>query len=210
MASMEVVICAPANFSVSLFVPVKTGMAASFTAEAVINIENAIHFLLGFFRRCVGGVTFMPVELCRAQEELGAQLPAQHRAPLHDQDGQVAPGFDPLRIHVTDDGLGRGTHDQLFFQLLAAAVCDDCQLRGEAFHMFLFLFKERKGDQHGERRVDVSCLLEFCIEPGGDVFPQRPAIGLYDHAAAHRCVICQVCPDHELVVPFGKVFCTGC
>ena len=205
---MEVVICAPANRSVSLLGPLKTGIAASSRQKLFIDIENAIHLFLASSAVDMRGVTFMPVELGRAQEEFCADFPAQHRAPLHDQDGQVAPGLDPFGIHVSDDGFGGGADDQWLFEFFAAAMCDDCQLRRKAFHMFLFLFKEGKGDQGGERRVDVTCFLEFRVQPGGDVFPQRPAIGFHDHAAAHGRVICQVCFDDELVVPFCKVFCS--
>ena len=158
----------------------------------------------------MGGVTFLPVELGGAQEELGAQFPAQHGSPLVDQHGQVAPGFDPLGVHVADDGLGSGAHDQRLFQFFAAAVRDNRQFGREALHVFLFLFKERHGDEHGESRVDVPGGLEAPVERGGDVFPQSPAVGLHHHAAAHGGVIGQVGLQDELVVPFRKVFGTCC
>jgi hypothetical protein len=88
-------------------------------------------------------------------------------------------------------------------------MCDHSQLRGKALHVFLFFLKERKRDQCGERRVNVPCLLELSVQPGCDIFPQRPAIGFYDHAAAHWGVICQVGFQNELVVPFCKIFRTG-
>ena len=52
--------------------------------EAFVNIEDAIHLLDSFLCAGVGRVTFVPIELGSAQEEFGAQFPAQLGAPLHD------------------------------------------------------------------------------------------------------------------------------
>ena len=177
-----------------------------FAAEAFVDLEDAVHLLHGLLGRDVGGVAFMPVELRCAQEELGADLPAQHRAPLHDQQRQVTPRFDPLGVHIANDGFGRGPDYQFLLQLFAAAVSDHGQLGRKPFHVLLLLFEERERDQRGERGVDVSGLLELGIQPRGDVLPQRPAVGFDHHTAAHGGIIRQIRFKYELVVPFGKVF----
>src|SRR2546430_13635854 len=38
------------------------------------------------------------------------------------QDRQIAPRLDPFRVHRADDRFGRRPHDELLFELLAAAV----------------------------------------------------------------------------------------
>ncbi len=47
-----------------------------------------------------------------------------------------------FKIHVSDDGLRRGTDDEFLFEFFAAAVRDDRELRRESFHVFFFFFKE--------------------------------------------------------------------
>ena len=76
----------------------------------------------------MGGVTFLPVEFQRAQEQARAHFPAHHVAPLVDQHRQVAVRLDPLGVHVADDGLGGRPHHQRLLQFLASANSDDRQL----------------------------------------------------------------------------------
>ena len=166
---------------------------------------SSSRFLLGG----MGGVTFLPVELQRAQEQACAQLPAHHIAPLVDQHRQVAVGLDPLGVHVADDGLGGGAHHQRLFQFFAAADGDHGQFGRETFHVFLLFFQEGHRDEEREGRVDVPGLLEAPVEGLLDVFPQRPAVRAHDHAAAHRGVIGQLGAQDDLVVPFGEILIAG-
>ncbi len=79
--------------------------------EGGVDVEHAQRFLLRLLGGLVGGVTFLPEELGRSQEEARAHFPAHHVAPLVDQDGQVAVALHPLGVHVTDHRLGRGADD---------------------------------------------------------------------------------------------------
>ena len=86
-----------------------------------VDVEHLPRFGFGFFERGVGGVAFLPEKFERAQEELGAQLPAHHAVPLVDQHGQIAVGLNPLGVGVADDGFRRRPDDQRLFQFFAAA-----------------------------------------------------------------------------------------
>ena len=103
--------------------------------------------------------------------------------------------------------VGRTTSGSSSF--FAAADGDHGQLRREALDVFLLFFEEGHGDEQREGGVDVAGLLEAPVERLLDVFPQRPAIGAHDHAAAHRGIIGHLGFQHDLVVPFGEVFTAG-
>ena len=79
--------------------------------EVGVDVEHLAGFGFGFFAGGVGGVAFLPVELQRAEEELGAKFPPDYAVPLVHQDGQVAVRLDPLRPHVADDGFRRWAQD---------------------------------------------------------------------------------------------------
>ncbi len=89
--------------------------------EAPVEPEDQERLLLRLRLGGVGGVALLPEELGGAQEEPGAHLPADHVAPLVDQQRQVAPALDPLGEHRVDDRLGGGPHHQRLLELLAAA-----------------------------------------------------------------------------------------
>ena len=80
----------------------------------------------------VGGVALLPEELAGAQEDAGAQLPADHVGPLVEQQGQVAVAVDPLGHELADDRLAGGADDDRLVELLAAGVGDHGQLGAEA------------------------------------------------------------------------------
>lgn len=52
----------------------------------------------------VGGVTFLPEEFGCAEEEAGAEFPADDVSPLVDEDGEVAVGTGPAGVGGSDDG----------------------------------------------------------------------------------------------------------
>ena len=56
-------------------------------------------------------------------------------------------------------------------------------------------------NQQRKGRVHVAGGLEAAVERRGNVFPERPAVGPHDHAAAHRRVIRQFRAQNQLVVP---------
>ena len=101
-------------------------------------------------------VSFLPEKFHRPDEKTGAHLPPHHVCPLVDEHWQVAIRLDPLAVHVADDSLRGRTDDERFFQLFAAAVCDNGEFRFEPFHMLRLFFDETHGDEKRERSVLVS------------------------------------------------------
>jgi len=107
---------------------------------------------------------------------------------------------------MADDGFGSGTNDERLGQLLAAADGYNGQFGREAFDVMLFFLdkalrnEQRKGDilMAGGLETAVECLL--------NVFPERPAVGTHDHAAADRSVIGELRFQDQLVVPLGEIF----
>ncbi len=155
--------------------------------------------------RRVRGVAFLPEELRRAQEQARPHLPAHHVGPLVDEQRQVAVRLNPLGIHVPDDRLRRGAHDQPLLQFGASANGDDRQLRREALHVLGLLLQEALRDEEREVGVDVPGRLEAAVQRIADVLPERVAVGLDDHTAAHRRIVGQIGLLHDLVIPLGKV-----
>ena len=99
-----------------------------------------------------------------------------------------------------------GPDHQRLFELFAAADGDHGELGREARDVRLLLLDEAARNQQRKSRVDVAGGLEAAIERLLDVFPERPAVGPHDHAAAHRSVVSQLGAQNELVVPLGEVF----
>jgi len=104
----------------------------------------------------MGGVTFLPEKLRRPEKEAGPQLPANHVAPLVDEDRQITVGHDPLLVHAPDDGLRRGPDHQALLELLAAAVRHHRAFRREPLYMLGFLVKETLRNEKGEVGVLVA------------------------------------------------------
>ena len=73
----------------------------------------------------------------------------------------------------------------------------------------LLLVDEAARNEHRERHVLMAGGLEAAVERLLDVFPQRPAVGPHDHAAADRRIIGELRLDDQLVVPLGKILCAG-
>ncbi len=64
--------------------------------ELAIAPEHPVDLLGGLLGGLVEGVPLLPEELGGAEEEPGPLLPADDVRPLVDEDGQVAPGVDPV------------------------------------------------------------------------------------------------------------------
>ncbi len=152
------------------------------------------------------GMTFLPQELGRAQEQPRAQLPAHDVAPLVDEHGQVAVGANPLAVHMADDRLRCRAHHQRLIQLLAAADRDDGQLRRKALDVLGLLLQEAHRDEEREVRVDVAGVLEAPVERGLDVFPEGVAVGPDDHAALDRRIVGQLGLLHDIGIPARVIF----
>src|SRR5690606_34119568 len=54
--------------------------------------------------------------------------------------------------------------------------------------------------------VLVTGRLKAAVQPALHTFPQLVAVGLDDHAAAHRRIVRQVSLLHNIGIPAGKVF----
>src|SRR5258708_39011943 len=75
--------------------------------------------------------------------------------------------------------------------------------------MFGFFFEETFRDEQGEIGVLMACFLEAIIQLILDILPQRVAVGLYDHAAAHGRIIRQVRALDKFVIPLRVIFTAG-
>ena len=95
-------------------------------------MEDALRVRARVFSRRVRGVTFLPEELGRAQEEAGTQLPPHDVGPLVQQQGKVAVALDPLRHVLADHRLAGRTDDDGLLELLATGHRDDRELGAEA------------------------------------------------------------------------------
>ena len=93
------------------------------------------------------GVPLLPEELRGAQEQPRPELPADHVAPLVEQQGQVAPRLQPSPDGGPDDRLGRRPDRVGLLQLAAAGVGDDRHLRREALHVVGLPLEQFVGDQ---------------------------------------------------------------
>ena len=174
--------------------------------EVGVDIEHLARFGFGFLERGVRGVALLPEKFQRAQKEFGAQFPAHHAVPLIDEHRQIAIGLNPFRVSVADDGFRSGPDHQRLFQLFAAADGDHGQFGRKAGDVRLLFFDEALRNQQRKRGVHVAGGLEAVVERLLNVFPQRPAVGPHDHAAAHGRVVGQLGLQDELVIPFGEVF----
>ena len=122
----------------------------------------------------MGGVTLLPEELARSEEETGTHLPAHDVAPLIAEQGEVAPGVDPILVRIPDHSLRGGADDQLLIEL-SLGVDDDsglvfCRLEpivshhsallGKALDMLRLPAEEGLRDQEGKVGVADAGLLK--------------------------------------------------
>ncbi len=143
-------------------------------------------------------VTLLPQELNRAQEGTWTQLPAHDVGPLIDQQWQIAPRAHPLCEGCTDDRLGRGPHHQRLGQLLATGTRDLGHFGREALDMLGLLHQEAFGNEQRKVGVLRARLLDPLVKSALDSLPDRVAVRLDHHAAAHRRVFAQPRLIHDV------------
>lgn len=161
----------------------------------------------GLLVRGVRGVALLPEELRGAQEESGAQLPADDVRPLVDEEGQVAVALHPLGEVLVDDHLGGGADDGGLLELLAAAVRDHGEFGREPLDVFGLLVEVRLRDQEREVRVLGARLLDAGVHVLLHPLPQAVAVRSDDHRAAHRTVVGQLGLVDDVLVPAREVLC---
>ena len=61
-------------------------------------------------------------------------------------------------------------------------------------------------DEHWKAGVQMARGFEAPVQRLLHVFPQRPAVGLDDHCAAHRAIVGKVGAQHKCVVPLVEIF----
>ena len=79
--------------------------------ECFVDVEHLFRFFARFRFRFVNGVTFLPEEFGRAQENAWPHFPAHDIGPLVDENGQIAIRLHPLRVTRADDCLRSGPND---------------------------------------------------------------------------------------------------
>ena len=82
---------------------------------------------------------------------------------------------------------------------------DDSTLLSEALDVVGLLAQEALGDEEGEVRIVVPCLLKHIIELTLHALPDSIAIGLDDHTATHCGALGQVGLDDEILIPLRIV-----
>ena len=177
-----------------------------FHREIGVDVQHLPCFGFRFFLRRVRGVPFLPKKFQGPQKKFGAQLPTHHAVPLVDQHRQVAVRLNPFRIGPADNRFGRRPDHQRLFQLFATPMRHHRQLRRKSGHVRFFLIDKTARNQHRKRRVDVPRSLEPPVQLRRNVLPQRPAVRPHNHAPAHRRIIRQFRPRHQLVVPLREIF----
>ena len=173
--------------------------------EVRVDVQHPHGLLAGLLFGGVHGMALLPQELPVAQEGAAGLFPAQDRAPLVVQFGQVPVGVDNVLVVLAEQGLRGGTDAVALLQLLAAAVGDPGALGGEALHVVLLLLEQGLGNEHGQVHVLVPCLLELLIQFVLDVFPNGVAIGAVDEHSLDGGVVDQLCLPAHVGVPLGKV-----
>jgi hypothetical protein len=87
------------------FLPGDYGNSGIVHRKIGVDVQHLAGFRFGFLARGVRGVTLLPEKFQRAQEKLGAQLPAHDAVPLIHEHRKIAVGLNPFGPHVADDGL---------------------------------------------------------------------------------------------------------
>ncbi len=151
------------------------------------------------------GVTLLPQEFARAQEQPRAHLPPQDVAPLVVEQREIAIALDPGAVRVPYDRLGRGTDDERLLELLPPAVRHDRDLGSEALDVLGLLLEEAQGEQQREVDVLVTRRLEAIVEGTLDVLPYRVAMRLDDHRALGHAVLGHAGALDDLDVPRREV-----
>ena len=124
-----------------------------------------------------------------------------------------------LLEHVPDHGFRRRPHNQRLLQLRlrvglhALPVLGRAQpmvrhhgaLLGKALNVLGLLAEKGDGDKEGEVGVLRARRLDPLVQVVADVLPQRHAVGLDHHAAAHRALIHQVGGGDHFLIPLREI-----
>src|SRR2546425_5411847 len=169
----------------------------------------------------VDRVPFLPQELGGAQEQPRPELPADHVAPLVQEQRQVAVALDPLREHRVDDRLRRRTHDERLLQGRAGIglhrpraplprrpqprVGHDRHFLRESLHVLGLAREKALGDKQREVSVLVPRRLEHGVQGALHELPHAVAEGPDDHATAHGRVIGQLRLLDDVGIPLAEV-----
>ena len=183
----------------------------------VDHLDGAIFRFLGC-RMCA--VAFLPKEFGSTQEHTGAHFPAHHIRPLVAQHGEIAIAVDPVLICAPDNSFRSRAHNQFFLKacirvyyntiavgvVLEAVVCDNRTFFGKPFDMLGFAAEERFWNEKREVGVLYTCFLEHTVKFVLHFFPNCITVGLDNHTASNRRLLCEIGFDHELIVPLRVVF----
>ena len=187
--------------------------------ELLIYVNHAGCLLDSLFLGGMSRMPLLPEEFGRAQEQTRTHLPTNHVGPLVAQDRQIPIRLDPSFIGVPDNRLRGGANDQLLFEfgigvdhhafpiriVFQTVVGYDGTLLGEAFDMAGLFREKRLGNEEREVGVFMPCLLEHFVQRRLHLLPDGIAIGLDDHAPAHRRVLGQTGLYYQVVVPLRIV-----
>ncbi len=177
-----------------------------FLEELRIDVQHAqglLHCLLG---GCVDGMTLLPPELTGTQERTGGLFPADDRAPLVVQLGQVTPRTDDLRVMLAEQGLGGRADTQTLLELVIAAVRYPRTLRRKALYVVGLLLEQAFRDEDRHRNVLVAGLLEHGVERVLNVLPQRLRVRAHDDAALDGRVVRHLRLFYDICVPLREIY----
>ncbi len=183
-------------------------------SKGFVDVEDLAGLLFRLRLGGMGGVSFLPEKLRGPKKQPGAHFPADHVAPLVNEQRQIAIALDPVLVGVPDDRFRCGPDDQLFLQLglridlhtfsgngLEAVVGDDGAFLGEALGHLLFLGQEGLGNEQGKVGIDVPARLEHAVQGALHFLPDGVAVRLDDHAAAHIGIFRQLRLLHDIEIP---------
>ena len=173
--------------------------------ELLVGVQHAHGLFHGLFCGFVHGVAFLPQELGGAQERTRRFLPAHNGAPLVVELRQVAVRVDDLLVMLAEENFTRRAYAQALTQLLAAAFRYPGHFRRKALYVVFFLLQEGFRDEQRHVNVLVTRRLKAIVQFMLNVFPDRVAVRLDDHAAFYAGVIHQLGFFNNIGVPFGKV-----
>ena len=176
-----------------------------FLGHLPVAFEAGRDLFLGLLLGGMEGVSLLPQELRRAQEEPRPQLPPNDVVPDVHLERQVAVGLDPVLHAVGDDRLAGRADREPFIERLSAGVGDPGDLRIEALDVLGFLLQQRL--RHEQREVDVVVpgRLDIGVQLPLHRLPDRVAVRPDDHAAAYRRVVGQFALQDDVVVPPREV-----
>ena len=106
---------------------------------------------------------------------------------------------------LAEENLTRRAYAQALTQLLAAAFRYPGHFRRKALYVVFFLLQEGFRDEQRHVNVLVTRRLKAIVQFMLNVFPDRVAVRLDDHAAFYAGVIHQLGFFNNIGVPFGKV-----